>query len=124
MEILIYGASDDLVEVEGAIREEFSYGDDEAEHDLLAFSDGTLLSIKYANDGCWRIGRLVAGDADYQHRPAAGADEDHDGDDGSSSSTPPSYSDVVTLTRHTEEPMWVVHSPGRDNGCSSWARSK
>ncbi len=54
MSVTIYGASDDLIEVEGDIREEFSArGDDDAGY--LAFSNGAVFSIMYAQDGCWRI---------------------------------------------------------------------
>jgi len=37
----VYGASDDLIEIKGDIREEFSRYDSEG--DYLAFSDGTVL---------------------------------------------------------------------------------
>jgi len=76
----VSGASDDLIEIEGAITEEFSpTGDDDA-IDYLAVSDGTLLSIEYAKDGCWRVHVVKTGagtdilktegdpDADYTDR--------------------------------------------------------
>ena len=56
MSAIVYGASDDLIEVEGDISEEF-YPDSEARY--LAFSTGALLRIKY--DGTWNI-RVLAGD--------------------------------------------------------------
>lgn len=69
----IYGASDDLIELEGQITEEFNGGlyRDEAgpRGDILAFSDGTLLEVEYDRDGIWRIRRLVAGACEYQHTP-------------------------------------------------------
>lgn len=64
MKINITGASDDLVEIDGDIVEEFSFCS--GEKGLLAFSDGTLLQIWYDNDdGLWRINRLVDGDSIY-----------------------------------------------------------
>ena len=50
--IEIYGASDDLIEIEGDIREEFN-GDD----GLIVCSDGTVLSIHYGKQdlGIWDI---------------------------------------------------------------------
>ena len=49
----IYGASDDLIEVEGTIRAEFDhYSSDEA---LLAISNGVVLRIVYSASGVWRI---------------------------------------------------------------------
>lgn len=64
MSITVYGASDDLVEIEGDITEEFSFYSD-GEERLLAFSDGTLLSIYYDDNGIWRINRLVTGQSLY-----------------------------------------------------------
>ena len=81
--ITIYGASDDLIEVEGAIREEFN-PHSEHEPDYLAFSDGTVLSVKYDNDGLWRINRVAKGSAKYSKVEATDIDDD--------------YSDRVTLT--------------------------
>lgn len=57
-EIRIYGASDDLVEVEGATREEFSaYGDDRW-LGVLASPSGEqlLLTAEYTGRGTWAIG--------------------------------------------------------------------
>lgn len=53
-EITVNGASDDLIEIGGAIREEFTLQDDEG-GDLLAFSNGVVLRIRYTDDGVWRI---------------------------------------------------------------------
>lgn len=80
--IKIYGVSDDLIEIDGDIREEFNhYNEDDPFY--LAFSDGTALSINYNKDGFWRINRLAIGSAEYfKHE---GMDEDGD------------YSDIVTL---------------------------
>jgi len=91
MRVTIYGASDDLIEVEGALSEEFNpHGRDKG--DYLVFSDGTVLSVQYAEDGCWRINRLVAGSASYAKADATGADAE--------------YSDRVTLTG--DALTWVV----------------
>ena len=57
--ILVYGASDDLVEIEGAMRGEFyALANDEG---TLTFSDGTVLHIAY--DGTWNITVVEAGPA-------------------------------------------------------------
>lgn len=56
MAITLYGASDDCIEIEGDVNEEWSaYGSKDG--DLIAFSDGTLLRIRYTDegDGIWRI---------------------------------------------------------------------
>jgi hypothetical protein len=56
--ITIYGASDDLIEVEGDIREEFNVYPENDTRYLIAISDGTLLKMWYDDDGIWRILRL------------------------------------------------------------------
>ncbi|HEX2868667.1 MAG TPA: hypothetical protein VHO03_16625 [Ignavibacteriales bacterium] len=51
--IKVYGSSDDLVEIEGDIVEEFShYGDESC---LLAFDNGVILECRYEDDGIWRF---------------------------------------------------------------------
>lgn len=58
----IYGASDDLIEIDGDISAEVScYGtDDKKQGVLIVCSDGTLLDVKYGkNDkGIWGV-RLI-----------------------------------------------------------------
>lgn len=80
-EVTIYGASDDLIEIEGDIREEI-YANDETGN-FLAFSDGTILSVNYGKEGIWRVNRLQAGSAAMDKIEAT----DPDGD----------YTDRVTL---------------------------
>lgn len=62
----VYGASDDLIEFKGDVSGEVGhYGTDDNERgDLIIFSDGTLLEIKYgkADMGIWGITRIKAGD--------------------------------------------------------------
>lgn len=89
--IKIYGASDDLIEIEGAILEEFNWIPDEKETRLLCFSDGTLIRVFYDDDGIWRLNKVVSGLAFF---------EKTDGD--AEKDTP----DIVTLTG--VEIKWVV----------------
>ena len=53
--IKIYGASDDLIEIEGDINEEFNVYPENDTRYLLAFSTGHLLKMWYDEDGIWRI---------------------------------------------------------------------
>ena len=88
--VTVYGASDDLIEIEGDIRDEISPND---EHPAkLAFSDGTVLSVKYDDDGCWRVNRVAEGSAKMEKVEAEGPDTDN-------------YTDRVTLTGDIK---WVV----------------
>lgn len=91
-EIKIYGHSDHLIEVEGAIKKEFLCSKGKSN---LAFSDGTVLNITYEKDGCWRISRAAIGTAKYEKTDTGDANED--------------YTDRVTLTG---EIKWVVCGKG------------
>jgi hypothetical protein len=87
----IYGASDDLIELEGDIRDEIGcYGidDDKDVKWYLALSDGTLLSVNY--DGRWRFAVVTVGGAQLSKIEATE-------DEGSRADGTPAYSDVVTL---------------------------
>jgi len=61
MSIKIYGASDDLIEIEGDLKEEFNHYSDEPV--LIAVSEGTLLRVVYDGDGIWRITKVTGGSA-------------------------------------------------------------
>ena len=51
-ETRVYGASDDLIELDGAIYDEF---DAYEEVKQLTFDNGVVLVIQYADEGIWRI---------------------------------------------------------------------
>lgn len=91
MSIEIYGASDDLIEIEGAIREEFTY-QDEDNGDLVALSDGTVLRLLYDSDGVWRITPVARGSGSLTVAQSTG-----EGDD---------YSDRASLEGDVR---WAVH---------------
>ena len=97
MPIVITGASDDLIEVDGDIREEFTYNNDE-DGDLLAFSDGTVLRIQFSDWGVWRITTVARGSASLtvEQQP-------EDGEEGT---------DKATLDGDVR---WVVHGLGIAN---------
>ncbi len=70
MPVIITGSSDDLIEVDGDIRKEFTYRYETPKghgpaSDILAFSDGTVLRIAFDPDGSgnWRITPLAQGTA-------------------------------------------------------------
>ena len=88
-ETVVYGASDDLIEIEGQIREEFSPGEPDV---VLGFSDGTVLRIRFTNDGVWRITTLAQGSSSLTIVQAPVDDDDI-------------YSDRATLTG---EVRWVL----------------
>lgn len=98
VQIRIYGASDDLIEIDGDFREEFSfYSDDPG---VLALSDGTLLQMQYAPgiEGVWKITPLHFGSAEVVEQTIG-----HEGGD--------IYSDTITLKGVIE---WIVLSPEAD----------
>lgn len=67
------GASDDLIEIEGEIREEFS--DYDCSNGRIAFSDGTLIGVNYSNEGIWRFNLIVKGSL-YLGKEEGNVDED------------------------------------------------
>lgn len=89
MSVVIYGYSDDLIEISGGIRGEISSCEYPV---MLSFSDGTVLQARYDMTGCWRINALVKGSAQLLKTEAKGADTDE-------------YSDRVTLVGDIQ---WVV----------------
>lgn len=95
--IIISGASDDLIEIEGDIREEFNCYDWEHPQ-YLAFSDGTVLSIFYSDKGLWEIRRVAIGTAGYSKKEAIDNPEDDE------------YSDIATL--EGDNIRWVVFGNG------------
>lgn len=92
MTVRIYGISDDLIEIEGAIDEEFTYDDNDGEGMLIAFSDGTVLRVIYSSSGVWRISPVQIGTTPLSIDQAPEDDEDN-------------YSDGATLGGMIE---WVM----------------
>jgi len=92
MTVKIYGASDDLIEVQGALNEEFPYSDGDA---FLGFSDGTLLRIRHDAEGIWRIMPVCAGPA------FEGVEQAPENDDRN-------YTDRATLG----DVLWVLRGDG------------
>lgn len=93
-EINIYGASDDLIEIDGTSfpAEEFNvYLDTPADSLILAVSDGTILRVRYDEDGIWRFTPVLVG--------SAGVSIEQGHDDRR-------HSDLVTLTG--DDLSWVV----------------
>jgi hypothetical protein len=97
MSALVYGSSDDLVEVEGDIREEFNCYD---EHDgaVLVFSTGAVLRIVYDAFGMWRIKALLQGEG---VSVVGATDRDRD------------YSDKATVAGLVK---WVIYTRTWDAG--------
>lgn len=58
----VYGCSDDLIEFEGDLRGEVGfYARGEDEKCALILSDGTVLTIHYAERGIWKIDLIERG---------------------------------------------------------------
>lgn len=56
---VVTGASDDLIEIDGELQEEFNCYD--CTDGTMAFSDGTLLKVDYNTDGIWRFRPIYKG---------------------------------------------------------------
>ena len=100
--VKVYGASDDLIEIEGAIQDEFgSYN----RASFLHFDDGTILKVEYSPDdsGIWRIERIKNGTAKYSHERCDSEDADP-------------YSDVATLKgKIGSVALWPSAAPTGDD---------
>lgn len=93
----IYGASDDLIEIDGAISDEVGCYDHKKPIPISA-SDGTEATIFY--DGEWKINVRFAGDKFIETIDSVGDDGKHEGN--AKDCTP--YSDVLILDEGIE---WV-----------------
>lgn len=94
--ISIFGYSDDLVEVEGDIYEEFpsTYKHD----DYIATSNGLLMKVSY--DGVWRMHVIRnPNDTPFEHHPA-----------GSEKAT--QYNDYTELVEIHEDCEWLLFGNG------------
>ena len=90
--ITITGYSDDNIEIDGAIREEIPfYPKDEHDAIALVVSDGTVLSIRYDDQGIWRITPIYHGASQYSKAEGSVSEDTFD---------------VVTLTN--ESFLWIV----------------
>jgi len=93
-QLKIYGCSDDLIEIEGAITDEFSPSQEMLESGVfLAFSEGTVLKVTYDDDGIWRINLVSRGEASITKDENPAYDDDR-------------YSDIVVLDG--PDFAWVV----------------
>lgn len=96
MKTKIYGASDDLIEIEGAISDEVGTL---AKWKKITASDGTIAKISY--DGIWNIHVDEAGRLYENIIRAVGDEEKHTHEDAVGCS---SYSDVLVFSEGIE---WV-----------------
>lgn len=57
---IVTGASDDLIEINGELQEEFNAYD--CTSGTMAFSDGTMLNVSYDLNGIWRFKPIYKGE--------------------------------------------------------------
>lgn len=100
METKIFGDSDDLIEVEGAVSGEVNIYLKDNEKVNFSASDGTKGKISLDDEAQWRIELLAAGNKYKTKIDAVGEDAEHVGD----AAECPSYSDVLILKEGIE---WV-----------------
>ncbi len=90
MEIRIFGVSEDFIEIQGDISEEFMIElSEQLQNQFFVFSDGTILCALFKHDG-WTISKIRGGTAEYLHASAGAL---------------LARNDVVTLTGHL---YWVM----------------
>ena len=93
MELKISGYSDDNISFSGAINDEIGAYDVEEDGELIATSDGTLIRVKYDDQGIWRFEPVVTmGKTKILIKKASNPDA--------------GYSDVLTVK--SENLTWVA----------------
>ena len=98
MSIKVYGHSDDLIEVEGDIDEEFCPNlYDPENYSFITVSDGSVWKIRYEDDGIWRIFSVVPGSSPFFIEQGAESDGD--------------YSDARVLSDRVD---WIVCGDGSE----------
>jgi len=97
----LFGASDDLIELEGDITEEFTAIRDD-EKGFVGFSNGTVLRIHYNDDGIWEIRQVAGPKAEITQ---ASGEDDGDTDEHGC----PTYSDKAIID---DEIGWAVYGAG------------
>jgi hypothetical protein len=97
---IIYGASDDLIEVSGDVAEEFNI--DGREDTCVALSNGVLVSVRYDDHGYWRINTIACPDDVQLSLTSARGDGKEDDVDGC-----PGYSDKLEVDGD-DEVVWVL----------------
>ena len=98
MKTIIYGASDDLIEIEGAVCDEVDCYD---EYKKIETSDGTIGRISFGDNGTWDIEVKVKGELFIELVKSVGDDNKHDKKYGENF---PSYSDLLVLDEGVD---WV-----------------
>lgn len=61
-QVVIYGSSDDLIEIEGACKGCDEYNEDDATFVLIGGEARTLVHVRYADFGVWAITVSLAGE--------------------------------------------------------------
>jgi len=103
MSQVIYGASDDLIELRGDVEEEFNVYLADDKPGYLALSTGDLLRVEYSTDGVWEF-RMAAGIATPEHLTIEPARGEGEGDDSDGC---PGYSQKVVI-RDGVPVRWVA----------------
>jgi len=99
--VIIYGSGDDLIEIDGAISEEFMSYDADGD---LRFDDDTVVHVAYDEEGIWRV-RLVSrgpGVSDEHYR----ATSDEGRRDVAEFEGVSAYSDALVLTGGFTKAAW------------------
>jgi len=103
--VKITGHSDDCICIEGGLCDEFNRYEGVC---YMHFSEGTILTAEYDDDGIWRINRVREGTATYEHVPGSAEDDTND---------------VATLIGDLQwVEDWDDDDPSHDNVCEALER--
>ena len=98
--VVLHGASDDLIELAGEVRDELAGGDEDT---FIRFSTGTYLKIVYSTEGIWRITVLNTGRGKLRKLHGMPNDEGDVSAQAHGDKDAPVYSDVLII--ESEEPI-------------------
>ena len=106
----IYGAGDDLIEIEGQLSDEICCYNTRNSKKTITASDGTVAKIHYNNEGIWQIDMIKAGTKFIEKIFSVGYDNKHICFNAIGCS---SYSDVLVLDEGIEWVKLVINNLAR-----------
>lgn len=97
--LVIYGASDDLVEIEGVVSDELGAPFDKPGIVTVELDDAVWarIRIEYTDDGVWRIGRPAGDAAALSAAVVIPARAEHDEEMSDDEDGCPGYSDKIVI---------------------------
>lgn len=98
--VKVFGTSDDIVSLVGAVSEELNGGDEDT---FVRFTNGTYVALAYNPEGIWRARVIEVGRAKVRKLYGVPEEDGQQSDQHHNDPDAPTYSDVLII--ESEEPM-------------------